>query len=662
MLLTAVIAASLIYLVWRIFFTIPVRYGLLATLFGLALLITEAVAILEAVSHYYNMRRAKVPEKPDIPDAMFPDVDVLIATHSEDVALLYKTVNACRYLQYPDKSKVHIYLCDDTNRHAVRELAMQMEIGYFGLAHNKDAKAGNLNNALAQTQSPLVVTFDADMCPISEFLLETVPYFLLPQMVKEDGVWRRREASEIVKTYKIGFVQAPQSFYNADLFQYNLYAEKHVPNEQDYFFREVNVGRNHTNSVIYAGSNTVISRAALEEVGGIRTGTITEDFATGMDIQAKGYTSIALSKELAHGLSPSDFKSLIKQRQRWARGCVQVLRNPRFLFSSLSPAAKFSYSVCFLYWWTFLRRLIYILSPVLFVVFGIVMVDCTLPELFLIWLPYHLLYNLTLQAISGNIRTMRWSNIIDTILFPYLIVPVVAEFFGFQLKKFSVTPKTASTARNSELYYAAPHLILALITAIAFCTSAHGILASRNYGGVVVLYWLLVNLYTLLNAVVFLSGRINYRRDDRLQAQVPISLRLGSSELQGVTADLSEHGMAVLLDTTVVLPNHDCFPVELRERNYRAVLLVHLKDVQQAGKQWRHSLQIVGSAEIDRRQYLQILLDRQHTLPKTIQAGFLQDCLSVARGLTSRVFASYRKLPRVWMQTDVPTVDGPGLL
>ena len=60
----------------------------------------------------------------------------------------------------------------------------------------------------------------------------------------------------------------------------NLYYENSVPNEQDYFFREINVGRNKANAPIYAGSNTLISREALELVGGIATGTITEDFET----------------------------------------------------------------------------------------------------------------------------------------------------------------------------------------------------------------------------------------------------------------------------------------------------------------------------------------------------------------------------------------------
>lgn len=80
-----------------------------------------------------------------------------------------------------------------------------------------------------------------------------------------------------------------------------------------------------------------------EEVGGITTGNITEDFATGIKIQAKGYTCYATGEPLAHGMAPVDFKSLIKQRQRWGRGCVQTIRSFKFLFSELPIGTKFSY-------------------------------------------------------------------------------------------------------------------------------------------------------------------------------------------------------------------------------------------------------------------------------------------------------------------------------
>lgn len=95
----------------------------------------------------------------------------------------------------------------------MKALADKFHIGYIGLEENEHAKSGNLNNALAHTSSPLVATFDADMIPYSDFLLETVPYFVENE--------RERKEDEDVKP--LGFVQTPQSFYNADLFQFNLF-------------------------------------------------------------------------------------------------------------------------------------------------------------------------------------------------------------------------------------------------------------------------------------------------------------------------------------------------------------------------------------------------------------------------------------------------------
>ena len=80
----------------------------------------------------------------------------------EPLDVLYKTANGCKHMKYPDKNKIHTWFCDDGNRESVKELAEQMGIGYQGLANNKLAKAGNLNNALSKTSGALVATFDAE--------------------------------------------------------------------------------------------------------------------------------------------------------------------------------------------------------------------------------------------------------------------------------------------------------------------------------------------------------------------------------------------------------------------------------------------------------------------------------------------------------------------
>ena len=659
--LTFLTAISLVYIGWRLFYTVPLQFGWVSAVFGIALLVAEITAILEAFIHFTNMVAASVPEMPEISPEMYPDVDILIATHNEDAELLYKTVNGCLFLDYPDRNKVHIYLCDDSDRPAIKKLADKLGVGYFGLANNKFAKAGNLNNALAKTSSPLVATLDADMIPTSRFLMESVPYFFLPDMIKENGVWRRREGDELKNKKKIGFVQTPQSFYNADLFQYNLYAENNIPNEQDYFFREVNIGRNCSNSAIYAGSNTLIAREALDEVGGIRTGTITEDFATGIDIQAAGYVTYAIDTVLAHGLAPNDFISLIKQRQRWARGCVQVLRNKRFLGQKMPFRTKASYMASFLYWWTFTRRFIYILAPILFVVFGVVIVNCTVKQLLCIWLPFFILYNLTLKLMSGKIRNTRWSNITDTIMFPYLIVPVITEAFGVHMKKFAVTPKEAAFAKNSELKYALPHLFLGLFSVVGIILCVHDFMLYRNYGGLIILYWLCVNLYSLMLAVVCISGRINFRGEDYFAAQVPATIFTGSLPIKAETVDLSETEMTVALGHLEYLPDQKNITVELRDTKYRAQMTVKTQRVHynQSEQRWHYSFKITGMSEENRRQYYQLVFDREHRFPQVIKSGFFKDLATALRGFLTRQAPSYRsQLVMPAHKVVLPTASG----
>ncbi len=242
-----------IYLIWRLVFTLPYHQGALNIIFGLLLYTAEAVTVFTTFELFYQKMRMNRYhlECPEVPAEYYPDVDVFIATHNEPADILYKTVNACTFMEYPDKNKVHIYLCDDGNREEIAKLAEEFQIGYLGLADNKHAKSGNLNHALSRTNSPLIATFDADMIPQRTFLMKTVPYFLLSRFKKEDGGWRLRTESEIDKKFRMGIVQTPQSFYNPDLFQFNLYAEGNIPNEQDFFSKEVNIMRNSSNAVAY---------------------------------------------------------------------------------------------------------------------------------------------------------------------------------------------------------------------------------------------------------------------------------------------------------------------------------------------------------------------------------------------------------------------------
>lgn len=604
--------STVIYITWRIIFTIPMEHGLFSKIAGMILILAEIAEAIETFGTYRGATSMEEVELPSIPDEWFPDVDILIATHNEPVKLLFKTINGCKLLRYPDKNKVHIYLCDDSNRPEMRDLAKTMQIGYFGLEENKDAKAGNLNHALSKTHSPLVVTFDADMIPVSTFLMETIPYFFLPFMEKDEkGCWKERKAKR-ENIRKIGFIQTPQSFYNPDLFQYNLRAERKVLNEQDYFFQNVNVRRNRTNTPIYAGSNTVIAREALRAVGGIQTGTVTEDFATGIAIQAAGYTCYATSKPLAHGLSPTDMRSLIKQRQRWGRGCVHTLKSKKFLMGKLPLVGKLSYLQCLLYWWTFTRRFIYLISPILFTVFGIYIVDCKWWELVVFWLPNHLLGAKAMKLVSGGARSRKWSNLVDTIMFPYLILPVIAETVGIREKRFAVTEKQKTLGKNSHVKYAAVHVILIVGSVLGLYQCLNEIhMKVPIWQNFVLIYWLVINLYYLTMAVKFLLGRKNERQEERIPAKEKVELITPNGRIKGWTVDISESGMSVVAEQNLLISNGEELEVSIRARGYHAKLRGRIARSLQEGDKQRYGIIFQKIPDKEKEAYYGIIYDRK---------------------------------------------------
>lgn len=168
------------------FFTLPFQEGLFALIMGVLLLASEMSAAFGTFELFWRKNKESEIEKPLPLEEDFPHVDVFIATHNESADLLFNTINASTFMDYPDKSKVHIYVCDDGNRKEIAELAKSLNVNYLGLSENKDAKSGNLNHALSMSHSPLIVTFDSDMIPRHNFLMESVPYFLIPDYQKNN--------------------------------------------------------------------------------------------------------------------------------------------------------------------------------------------------------------------------------------------------------------------------------------------------------------------------------------------------------------------------------------------------------------------------------------------------------------------------------------------
>ena len=530
------IILSAVYLIWRIGWTIPWEQSFWVLLYAIILWVCEVVSNLTAyITIIFRMLPAKKKLKMDLHQVLdtwqVPDVDVLIATHNEDRDLLEKTVNGATYMNYP-KDKLHIYICDDGNRPEIKELADQYGVGYIGLKDNHEAKSGNLNHALSQLTSPLFVDFDSDMIPYTNFLQETVPYF------QQNWLDYKNDPDH---TQPLGYVQTPQSFYENDIFQYNLFSERIVANEQDFFSRDVNVLYGQHGYTIFTGSNALFLRQAVDKAGGFPTKTLTEDFELGARVNIAGYSSFSTTEPQSAGTTPLDLKGVIKQRSRWARGVVQSCRN---LHIFLNPKIAWTHKVilanAYFYWWSFFRRLIYIAAPILFAVWKIQVVETNFWLLMLMWAPGYALLHTVLGDSSSRIRSERWGEVQETFFAPYLFMPVILQTLHIKKRSFHVTQK--SYQRNwLDRVYLLPHLAMWLLTTYAIIKFNYGKWGSEILYGAVITFWLLMHWINLSFAVFIAMGRQVFRQQTRFPRKITGIIN-GVGEME--TIDISDTGLS----------------------------------------------------------------------------------------------------------------------
>lgn len=480
------VLASIVYLIYRIGFTIPFELRPVDIIVGLVVLILEIVESFEYVVHFFNVLRFKKvsPKTPNY-KGEYPDVDVFIATLNEDEDVLRGTLKACAAMKYPKSKKVHIYLCDDGERKELKKLAREFGAKYIARTVHNFAKAGNYNFALKQSDSPYVAIFDADMRPEKNFLMKTMPFF--------------------VKEEKVGFVQTPQSFNNPDIFQARFGAK--LPLEQDYFYRYIQLARNNNNSVILCGTNCVIAREALKSVGGFAQATIAEDVATGMLIEAKGYRGIAISDVLAHGEAVNDVAGFLRQRSRWGRGCIQTAKAYGiFGIKGLKLRQKLDYLVSIKYWCFGLRRMFFMALPLIYVFFHVIAIEGDLRIFLTLFFAQYLLKRFVVDWLEGGRKSATWMKIFELIQAPYLMLVVLLELIGISRKKFVVTKKGKDAAGKKSsadgmLFLA--HWLLIMLNGLGLAVAIFKVMHESLELYIIPIIWIAINILYLFVAVIF---------------------------------------------------------------------------------------------------------------------------------------------------------------
>lgn len=527
--LIVTIIINVIYLIWRVGFTLP-QDNIISLVIGMVLILAEIMGFFQSVVFRllfwkpYTLHKRLITEYKEL-----PTVDIFIATYNETENVLKKTIAAAVNIDYPENLK-KIYLCDDGKRENLRKICEEFNINYVTRSDNKHAKAGNINNAISNSSGELFVILDADMIAKEDFLIKTVPYFI---------------------DKEVGFVQTPQVFYNPDPFQYNLHFDRSIPNEQDFFMRDIQQGRSRYNATLHVGTNAVFRRSSIIDIGGIPTGTITEDMATGMLLQSKGYRGIFLNDVLALGLSVEKFSDLVQQRERWCRGNIQVSKkwNPLTL-KGLNFFQKLIYLDGVVYWFFGVQKMIYLLCPLIYLIFGTIILKAKAIDLILVFLPSYVASFLTFRSLVSGNRTLTWSHIYEVAMAPYLGLASLIEFIFARPIPFKVTPKGVQENKiNFSFNIAIPHIILLILTLIGFGISVGKYINDSNYINslMINLAWAVYNLVGIVMSILVCIERPRFRASERFALEDEIVINLSDVyRAECKLEDISSEGLSMV--------------------------------------------------------------------------------------------------------------------
>jgi cellulose synthase (UDP-forming) len=502
-------------------------------IFVLLLLGAECYAVVILLLGYFQAARPlqRQPEPlPQDPEA-WPTVDIFVPTYNEPLDVVRPTVLGAMNIDWP-KHKRKVYILDDGTRPEFAAFAAECGAGYVIRERHIHAKAGNINNALQQTNGEYVAIFDADHVATRSFLQMTMGWF--------------------VRDPKLAMMQTPHHFYSPDPFERNLDVFRKVSNEGSLFYGVLQDGNDLWNATFFCGSCAVIRRSALMEIGGIAVETVTEDAHTSLRLQKRGWNTAYLAVPQAAGLATANLAEHIGQRIRWSRGMVQILRVDNPLFArGLKWHQRLCYFNAVAHFLFALPRLIFLTAPLLYLLFGISNIIGYVVAILAYAMPHLILATMTNSRIQGRHRLSFWNEIYEVVLAPYILLPTMAALVNPKWGKFNVTPKSTKVDQSFfDWRVSSPFVALILLIFAGIGNGFLRIAADPTQAGTiwVNIAWCVTNLLILGGALAVANERAQRREKARVDTALECDLHLeGVATFATQTINISESGVALRL-------------------------------------------------------------------------------------------------------------------
>lgn len=218
-----------------------------------------------------------------------------------------RIIDAVAAFEYP-AGKHEIQVLDDSTDETTQIVARKVQalqaqgvwIQHLRRGTREGFKAGALKYGLERSHGEFVTIFDADFTPAKNFLLQTIPFFVMDN--------------------QLGFVQGRWGHLN----QYeNLITQAQAVGINGYVVIQAALNWNNM-FMNFNGTAGAFRKQAIQEVGNWQGDTLTEDFDLSYRMQLAGWTSRYLINLVVPAELPPDVQSFKNQQFRWAKGAIQT--------------------------------------------------------------------------------------------------------------------------------------------------------------------------------------------------------------------------------------------------------------------------------------------------------------------------------------------------
>ena len=233
-------------------------------------------------------------KKPE-PERKFSSITVILPAHNEEkyIAQSIQSVIDAKF-----EGAKEIIVVDDGSLDRTKEIAHGFpEVTVISTKHT--GKSDSLNSALKKSKGELIAVVDAD---------SVIEKDALEKMAQELGRNNIAAASGVVKVNNrkgIGMWLHLELVYNS-------------------LIRSILAKANA--NVVTPGALSVFRKDALNEVGGFSTDGFLEDVDITIKLIRKGYHAGFVEDAISRTNMPLDPKGFLKQRTRWIRGMISILK------------------------------------------------------------------------------------------------------------------------------------------------------------------------------------------------------------------------------------------------------------------------------------------------------------------------------------------------